>query len=103
MSISHDCNIRIHPEINPMKYECYRRLNLFNVTINTTAREVCLSNWNVGPNGRVVWFMCMDKCLPPYCKAIYHFVSSYEVLTGNLLKSCYTGFRIYFVLPIMLD
>ena len=83
LSISHDCNIRIYPEVNPMKYECYRRFNLFNVTVNGTARDVCLSNWNLRPNGTVVWFMCMDKCLQPNCKATYNYVSSYQILTGN--------------------
>ena len=66
-----------------MKYECYRRLNHFNVTINATAREVCLSNWNIGPNSTVVWFMFMDRCLQPNCKAIYHYISSYQIQTGN--------------------
>ena len=85
LSISHECNIRIHPKTSLWKYNCYRSFNHFYVHVNTTASEVCLSNWNLKPNGTVVLFMCMDKCLQHNCKAIHHYVSSYEILRGNFL------------------
>ena len=81
LAISHDCNIRVNPKVEANNTACYRKFKKFEIEIDSTRMQVCLSNIRGGSNGTVLNFMCMKQCYLHNCRVVYHHVSSHQMIS----------------------
>ena len=84
MAISYNCNIRVNPKVDANNTACYANFKNFEIEINSTGRQVCLSDIADAGNGTIVNFMCLKRCSLPNCRVIYHYLYSHQII-GNIL------------------
>ena len=75
MAISHNCIIRVNPEIDVNNYACYKNFRYFQISA-TFNNQICLSNLSLDYD-RTLVFMCMEKCIESNCEVVYNYVSSH--------------------------
>jgi len=82
LGISGRCNILIDPPHDLNSFNCYNNFHLFNVSVNISLRQVCLSNWTSNFSSTVVHFLCLTTCPQQLPCNVYNYVSSHQVVMG---------------------